>query len=97
MVAAMIGAPLIWLALLQTNYVLSYPACGDRSNWWLYAPGAAAALASIALLWRASRWRPAQMSGSARFLAETALMTAMLFVLVVLATLLPPFILQPCD
>jgi hypothetical protein len=94
----LIGAPLIWLALLQTNYVLAYPACRDRSHAWLHLPGAAAALASTAVLALAWRARPrSDSTGPERLLAETGLLTAALFALVVAATLLPPLLLQPCD
>jgi hypothetical protein len=34
--------PLLWLLLLQTNYVLAYPSCGARSNHWLHIANAVA-------------------------------------------------------
>jgi hypothetical protein len=98
MLGALISAPLVWLALIQTNYVLAYPACGDRSNWWLHVPGAVATVASIAVLGIAWRSRPGEGStGTTRFIGEASVLIAFLFVLVVGATLLPPIFLHPCD
>ena len=53
-----LAGPLAWAALLETNYVLSYVACGQRQTWMLHL-AAAIALALVAggaaLTWRASR------------------------------------------
>jgi hypothetical protein len=47
--AGVIAAPLVWLSLLQTNYLLAYPTCADRSNTWLHV-ASAVALAVMVLL-----------------------------------------------
>ena len=39
-----IAAPLLWLVLLQTNYVLAYPTCASRSHAAFYVSSAAALL-----------------------------------------------------
>lgn len=35
--AGVLAGPLVWLALLETNYVLSYVACETRQTWFLHA------------------------------------------------------------
>jgi hypothetical protein len=95
-----LGAPMVWLVLLETNYALAYAACADRSNAWLHVPSGIALVATAAIaaaafiLWQrlGGDWRPPM-----GFLAIISLMTAGLFLVVVLATVIPPFILHPCD
>ena len=53
-----VAGPLLWLTLLQTNYVLAYPTCEDRSNGWIYISSAiAVALVAGALLATRAMWR----------------------------------------
>jgi hypothetical protein len=71
--AAVVAAPVLWLILLQTNYILAYPTCAARSNGWLHLT-TAAALGLMVLLFVAAGyvWRtdpPEQRRGPAR-LAE---------------------------
>jgi hypothetical protein len=95
-----LGAPMVWLVLLETNYALAYAACADRSNAWLHVPSgialvATAAIGAIAvILWHGVRGEGRAPLG---FLALVSLMSAGLFLIVILATVIPPFILHPCD
>ena len=69
--AGVVGAPVLWLALLQTNYVLAYPACAERTNAWLHSVTAAAmALMVLVAIGAVYVWRtdpPEQRTGPARF------------------------------
>jgi hypothetical protein len=47
-----LAGPLVWLALLQINYVLSYVACETRQTWFLHLATAVA----IALVGAAGAW-----------------------------------------
>jgi hypothetical protein len=95
-----VGAPMVWLVLLETNYALAYAACADRSNAWLHVPSAialvaTAAIAAIAVVvWHRARGEERAPLG---FLALVSLMSAGLFLVVIFATVIPPFILHPCD
>jgi hypothetical protein len=61
--SAVIGPAVVWLMLLQTNYVLAYPTCAARSNAWLHlasAVGLALVLTLVAtaqVVWRMDRAR----------------------------------------
>ena len=105
----LLAGPLVWLALLQTNYVLSYVACEQRQTWMLHT-AAALALASVgaaAVLARlaAPPLRPdgAENAGPpdpallrARFMAHGALVLCAWFALVIVATEIPVWVLEPC-
>jgi hypothetical protein len=95
-----LGAPLVWLVLLETNYALAYAACADRSNAWLHVPSGIAVVATAAIAATAVvLWQRVRGEGRAPlgFLALISLMSAGLFVILILATVIPPFILHPCD
>jgi len=104
--------PTAWFALLETNYVLSYVACGHRQTWMLHL-AAALALALVAgaavRTWQAappglSDEREAQVSIDpaetriirARFLAIAALALCVWFAVVIVAMEIPVLVLQPC-
>jgi hypothetical protein len=96
-VLLVIGAPLVWLLLLQTDYVLTYAACAARSNASLQAGAALAAAAATVLVVIAWRSRRHAENGTDSFLADVAVLTTVLFAVVVAATALPPVALHPCD
>lgn len=55
--AGLLAGPLVWLALLELNYVLAYVACETGATWFMHlATGAALLLVATAahLAWRAS-------------------------------------------
>lgn len=99
LVALIVAAPVVWLMLLQTNYILSYAACADRTNAWLHKPNAVAMLAGgvlIAASW--FMWARSRGEGPPRgFLALVGLGLSVLFFLILLASAVPPLIHQPCD
>ena len=93
----LIGAPVVWLLLLQTNYVLTYAACAARSSRWLHAASAVAVVAAAALAALAWLRRRGPGGGTDSFLADVALLITLLFAIVVIATAVPPLALHPCD
>lgn len=108
--AGVLTGPVVWAALLETNYVLSYVACEQRHTWMLYG-ATIVALALIALAARAA-WRAAPPSGRltqpsqepertgdvrARFMATGGLALCAFFALVIIVTTIPAVVLQPCS
>jgi quinol-cytochrome oxidoreductase complex cytochrome b subunit len=104
-----LAGPVVWAALLETNYVLSYVACERRHTWMLFAT-TAAAVAVIALS-AFGAWRAAPPAGEenapstdpidtavirARFMVNGALALCGFFILVILATAIPAVVLHPC-
>jgi hypothetical protein len=103
---AIIIGPLAWLIYLQTAYMLVPWAC-RRPTGGLIALLAAGVLAlalstaGLATAWQA--WRRVDRSGAdtgsarARFMALTGIGTSALFVLIVVAGMLPLLLLAPCQ
>jgi hypothetical protein len=104
-----VAGPLAWAALLQTNYVLSYVACEQRHTWMLHLSAAVALL--IVAAGAFATWKAAPPPGPddmpsadpadaaivrARFMATGGLMLCAWFALVIIATEIPPLVLQPC-
>lgn len=48
----LLAGPLVWLTLLEWNYVLSYVACETRQTWFLHL----AVIASVAIVGAAGFW-----------------------------------------
>jgi len=104
-----LAGPLVWAALLETNYTLSYVACEQRHSWMLYlSTGIAVLLIALAAL---TSWRAAPPMGDdaepsidpretavvrARFMVIGGLALCAWFTLVILATAIPTVILHPC-
>jgi hypothetical protein len=101
----LLAGPLVWLAALQTNYALVSWACatGRTVVLWLVGGGAMVAVAvAITLAWQASRV-PRGTAASENvpharvFFARVGVALGLGFLLVIVATLLPTFILGPCQ
>ncbi len=97
--ACVIGAPLIWLAALQTGYVLAYQACDSQSRAWVTVPiaialGCAAATLVVSL---AARRRAGKALEPQPLLAKLGVGLAAMMVIVLVASLVAPLMLQPCD
>ena len=104
-----LAGPVVWAALLETNYAMSYVACEQRHTWMLHlATVVAVALIGLAAfgLWRA---RPPGHDDAepsidpretavmrSRFMVIGGLAFCAWFTLVILATAIPVFILPPC-
>jgi uncharacterized membrane protein len=94
----LLGTPLLVLALLQTNYVLAYQACADRSNAWLNVPSVIALLGCAGAI--AAGWIGRRRSHTRRpldFLSTVAVLTAVMSLILIVALAIPPLILHPCD
>ncbi len=105
-----LSGPILWGITLQTNYSLSYVACGQGSKWMLHV----AALVALALIGLAARflWR-ARPDGTddthpsidpertalvrARFMTVGGLALCAWFAIVILALEVPALILKPCN
>jgi hypothetical protein len=105
------AGPLMWAALLETNYVLSYVACEQRHKWMLHLATAIAILVVAAagfLAWRAA---PPLGGGTeeptadrdrtrllrARFMGLGAVLLSAWFILVMLSTEIVTSILEVCS
>ena len=100
----LLAGPVVWLALLQTNYALVSTTCRTgRSVLWVVGGGAMVAVAvAIALAWRAARaprgTPPTErVSHATVFLARVGIALGLGFGVVIVATMLPTFILGPCQ
>jgi TRAP-type C4-dicarboxylate transport system permease small subunit len=102
-----LGAPLVWLAYLQTNYALASAACHDGNKTPLVVVTVLALLATIGMIFLAWRiWRSAGQTadteaggtpGRSRFMALLGLGNSVLFALVILAGIVPLAFLGVCD
>lgn len=105
--AGVLAPPLAWLLVLQASYSLVTTDC-QRARPLLLQGLMIAALALLGAgtlaawrSWRALRGEPASLEsdgpGRARFMALFGLVESAFFTLVILATFLATFILEPCD
>ena len=94
-----VGAPLVWLAALQTGYVLAYQACDDRSRAWVTAPTAAAIAILLAILGVAyfGGRRARQTREPHPLLSWMGIGVAAMMVIVMAASIVAPLMLRPCD
>ena len=94
-----VGAPLVWLTALQTGYTLAYQACDSESRAWVVVPTVLLLLVSVGtLIVPAVAFRRAQDAPSPRpFLAVTGIALAALMVVSMIASLIAPVLLRPCD
>jgi hypothetical protein len=94
-----VGAPLIWLAALQTGYTLAYQACDERSKSWVLVPtvGAIAIVAVITLVCTSAYRRARGDRLPMPLLGWMAVAMASLMVIVLIASAIAPIMLQPCD
>jgi hypothetical protein len=97
--SGLIGAPLIWLIALQTGYVLAYQACDDRSRSWVAVPTAIAIAAAAATLIVSlvARQQARRSHEPQPLLAKVGVGLAAMMVIVLVASLAAPLMLQPCD
>lgn len=108
--AGLLAPPLIWLALLETNYVLTYAACDGRQKWFLFATIAASlALAGAAgyATWRtgpprdtderSEPWTLKTREIRGRWMSMAGVAFTLWFLIVITAMTVPPLVLAPCD
>lgn len=105
--AGVLMGPVVWLALLEVNFVLVPWACAAGANWPMYVTtfSALASVAGGAALsfrdWRdAGREWPEESEGvipRSRFLAAGGLLLNVFFLLAIVAHALPNLILGACQ
>jgi len=93
------GAPLLWLATLQTGYTLSYQACDDRATSWVLWPLMGALLIMIGIvLVAAHSYRRALVDRLPMpLLGRLAIAVSVLSTLTLAASAIGPLILHACD
>jgi hypothetical protein len=109
LVWGVLGGPIVWLTLLEVNYLLTYVACEHRHEWYLHvATFAAIVLVALSGLgaWRARTTGTTETETldqdettelRARFLAYTGVLSAAFFLIVILAAEIPMLVLHPCQ
>jgi hypothetical protein len=97
--AGVIGAPLIWLAALQTGYVLAYQACDARSRAWVAAPtiGAVAILLVMLGITQIAERRSRHTREPQPLLSWLGVGVAAMMVVIMIASSIAPLVLRPCD
>jgi hypothetical protein len=108
----MLAGPLLWLFLLEWNYVASYVACELRQTWFLHVPtvGAVALVAAAGLwAWREGRGPsdlpepltepvgPETCDSRTRWMAHAAAASSIWFIIVILSMEVPILILRTCQ
>jgi hypothetical protein len=93
-IAIVIAAPVLWLLMVETAYLVSHWSCGTGMKWPLQAVIAGTTLLLAGALWM----RPRAASGESisGFLSSMALWMAVGFILVVVASAIQPAIVHPC-
>ena len=107
-----LAGPIVWLVLLEVNYVLSYVACETRQRWFLHlATVIAIALVAASGLWA---WRArmddpfaseelspplSEKTSSQRvaWMAATAAGFSIWFIILIIATHIPVVVLKVCQ
>jgi hypothetical protein len=108
--AGLLTGPVVWFALLETNYVLSYVACERRQTWMLHAAIAVAVLLVALSGWLAWGAGPAEddqrrsppvtrdtSESRARWMSISGVVVSAWFILVILAMEIPIVVLRTCD
>jgi hypothetical protein len=92
--AILIGAPLLWLTMLEAAYLLSHWSCGSGMKWPLHVVMFGTAILLTGALWMRPRTTASETASS--FLASMALWITVGFILVVIASAIQPAIIHPC-
>ena len=109
--SGLLAGPLLFLALLEVNYVLSYVACEQQQTWFLHLSTALAlVLTAAAGLWA---WREGMIRGTfsdecipvgpethyarTRWMAVGAALVTIGFLIAIVAMGVPAVVLQPCQ
>jgi hypothetical protein len=106
----LLAGPLVWLALLEANYVLSYVGWETRHKWVLHVTVAVAVVLVAAAGYIAWRFGPPEDTEArsapvtrataelrARWMAAAGVGSCILFIAVILATDIPVLVLKTCQ
>jgi hypothetical protein len=105
----LLAGPVVWFALLEANYVMSYVACETGHTWFMHAATLASIVAVAAAGWGAWRSGPAEDSeyptpptspdtgeSRARWMSIGGVALSLWFILVILAMEVPIILLATC-
>lgn len=105
-----LAGPVVWAALLQTNYTMSYVACEQGSKWMLHVAAGVALVLVACAAWLAWQAKPPGGDDShpsidpektgllrARFMAIGGVALCAWFALAILAFEVPALLLKPCN
>jgi hypothetical protein len=107
-----LAGPIVWLVLLQTNYVMSYVACETRHTWFLHLAIAVAVVivaGAGAWAWRAGSGPveepepptapigPETRDLRTRWMARFAVAISAWFIIVIIAMAVPIVVLRTCQ
>jgi hypothetical protein len=95
-IAIVLGAPLLWLAMLETGYLLSHWACGTGAKWPLHVVTGGTAVLLAGVLWMMPRRSDPGSDSAHAFLSTLAVWMTIGFIVVVVASAIQPLIIQPC-
>ena len=110
--AGLLAGPVVWLTLLQTNYILAYVACETRHTWFMHLATAVAVVLVAAAgfgAWRAadgpimSEEHPTHPLSDethrqrTRWMGLSGVLFSAWFVLVILAMEVPIIVLRECQ
>jgi hypothetical protein len=110
--AGLLAGPLVWLTLLEVNYLFAYVACELQRTWFMHA-ASLAALVLVALsgaaAWRASHGEFAAADGPthplsdetriqrSRWMSAAGVVFSVWFILVIVAMEVPILVLKECQ
>lgn len=108
--AGVLTGPIVWLCLLEVNYVLAHVACQTRSRWFLHAASATAAVLVLIAgyaAWSARAAGPHDHETTApaseetreqqyRWMRLAGLAVSAWFIVVIVAMEVPLFVLEAC-
>jgi hypothetical protein len=107
-----LAGPVVWLGLLEANYVMSYVACETRQTWFLHlATAVSVVLVAAAGLWAWSQGHgpsglaepvtdpvsPDTCDSRARWMAYAAAGSSAWFIIVIVAMEVPVIMLRTCQ
>jgi hypothetical protein len=107
-----LAGPVVWLVLLEANYVMSYVACETRQTWFLHAATAVSVVVvAVAGLWAWSQGHgpgdlpepltepvsPETCDSRSRWMAHAAVGSSAWFIIVILAMEVPVIVLRTCE
>ena len=109
--SGLLAGPLLFLSVLEVNYVLSYVACEQQQTWFLHLSTAIALVLTAAAgvwAWRAGMTRgtfsdecvpvgPETRYTRTRWMAVAAALVTVGFLIAIFSMAVPAFVLSPCQ
>lgn len=105
-----LAGPIVWLTLLEVNYLLSYVSCESRSTWFLHVAVATAIVLVAAAAYAAWRYGPPEDTQErtppvtrstseirSRWMALAGIGCSLWFILVIATMEIPILVLKVCQ